>query len=95
MMRYLAIAVLLFAMPASAQEAVALKQGAGLDVVTKTCANCHTLNYIRMNSVFLTPSDWKAEVTKMQQAYGAPIDDATADTIVNYLSATYAAAPKS
>jgi mono/diheme cytochrome c family protein len=95
MVRYLAIAVVLSAAPALAQEQAALKPGPGLDVVTTTCANCHTLNYIRMNSVFLTPNDWKAEVAKMQQAYGAPIDDATADTIVKYLSATYAAAPKS
>jgi hypothetical protein len=31
----------------------------------------------------------------MQQAYGGPFDDATAEAIVKYLSATYAAAPKS
>jgi hypothetical protein len=48
-----------------------------------------------MNSVFLTPDEWKAEVSKMQQAYGGPFDDATAEAIVKYLSATYAAAPKS
>jgi hypothetical protein len=48
-----------------------------------------------MNSVFLTPDAWKAEVTKMREAFGAPIDDDTATTIVKYLSATYAAQPKS
>ena len=95
MMRYVAIAAVLFATPVLAQEAVTLKPGAGLDTVTTTCSNCHTLNYIKMNSVFLTPDDWKAEVTKMRQAYGGPFDDATADTIVKYLSANYAAAPKS
>jgi mono/diheme cytochrome c family protein len=95
MVRYLLIAVLLSTVPALAQEQVTLKPGPGLDVVTTTCSTCHTLNYIRMNSVFLTPDEWKAEVIKMQQAYGGPFDDATGATIVKYLSASYASAPKS
>jgi mono/diheme cytochrome c family protein len=78
-----------------AQEAVTLKPGPGQDVVTTSCSVCHTLNYIRMNSVFLTPDAWKAEVTKMREALGAPIDDDTANTIVKYLSANYAVQPKS
>lgn len=91
MIRSLIIASLVVATPALAQEQVTLKPGPGLDVVTSTCSTCHTLNYIRMNSPFLTPDGWKAEVTKMQQAYGGPFDDETAATIVRYLSATYAA----
>ena len=94
MFRYLTVA-LLFALPAFAQEPVPLKPGAGLDAVQATCGTCHTLNYIRMNSVFLTPDAWKAEVTKMRTALGAPIDDDTANTIVKYLSANYAVPPKS
>jgi mono/diheme cytochrome c family protein len=94
MIRYLFIALVLSTVPAFAQEQVTLKPGPGLDVVSTTCSTCHTLNYIKMNSVFLTPDAWKAEVTKMQQAYGGPFDDETAATIVKYLSATYAAAPK-
>ena len=93
MFRYLALA-LLSAAPALADEPT-LKPGPGLDVVQASCATCHTLNYIRMNSVFLTPDVWKAEVAKMRTAFGAPIDDSAADTIVKYLSETYAAAPKS
>ena len=95
MHRHLLVASLLFAAPALAQEQVPLKPGPGLDAVTASCSVCHTLNYIRMNSPFLTPDAWKAEVAKMRDAYGAPIDDETAATIVKYLSATYAAAPKS
>jgi mono/diheme cytochrome c family protein len=86
---------LLCAMPGVAQEAVTLKPGPGQNAATTSCAVCHTLNYIRMNSVFLTPDAWKAEVTKMREAYGAPIDDDTANTIVKYLSDTYAAQTKS
>ena len=95
MVRMFMAAALLCAAPALAQEQVALRPGPGLDAVTASCAICHTLNYIRMNSVFLTPDAWKAEVTKMREGYGAPIDDDTAATIVKYLSATYAVQPKS
>ena len=95
MFRYLTVALLLAAPAALADEPVALKPGPGLDAVQASCATCHTLNYIRMNSVFLTPDVWKAEVTKMRTALGAPIDDDTANTIIQYLSATYAAPPKS
>jgi sulfite dehydrogenase (cytochrome) subunit B len=95
MFRFLLVAPLLCATPTLAQEEVALKPSPGLDEVTTSCAVCHTLNYIKMNSVFLTPDAWKAEVTKMREALGAPIDDDTANTIVKYLSATYAAQPKS
>ena len=94
MIRYLTVALLLAA-PALAEEPVTLKPGAGLDAVKASCATCHTLNYIRMNSVFLTPDAWKAEVTKMRTAYGAPIDDDAADAIIKYLSASYGTAPKS
>ena len=94
MIRTLMIASLFFAAPALAEDVVTLKPGPDLDVVTTTCSVCHTLNYIRMNSVFLTPDAWKAEVTKMQKAFGAPFDDDAAASIVKYLSATYAAPPK-
>jgi mono/diheme cytochrome c family protein len=94
MYRYLTVALLL-ATPALAQEQVPLKPGAGLDAVQTTCGNCHTLNYIRMNSVFLTPDAWKAEVTKMRTALGGPFDEDTANTIIKYLSDNYAVQPKS
>jgi hypothetical protein len=94
MLRTLMMA-LLFVSPALAQEPVPLKSGQGLDAVQTSCAICHTLDYIRMNSPFLSPEQWKAEVTKMRTAFGAPIDDDTAETIIKYLSANYAAAPKS
>ena len=95
MFRYLLPVALFGATPAMAQEQVTLKPGPGLEAVTTSCSVCHTLNYIRMNSVFLTPDAWKAEVTKMRELLGAPIDDDTANTIVKYLSATYAVPPKS
>jgi mono/diheme cytochrome c family protein len=92
--RLLPIALFL-ATPALAEEQVSLKPGAGRDDVATACSVCHTLDYIRMNSTFLSPEAWKAEVTKMRDAYGAPIDDAAADSIIKYLSTTYSVQPKS
>jgi sulfite dehydrogenase (cytochrome) subunit B len=94
-MRSLLLASMFVVTPVLAQEQVTLKPGPNLDAVTTSCSVCHTLNYIRMNSPFLTPDAWKAEVTKMREGYGAPIDEDTAAAIVKYLSANYAAPPKS
>jgi hypothetical protein len=93
--RFLLAFALLGAAPAFAQEDAKLKPGPGVDAVSTSCSTCHTLNYIRMNSVFLTPDAWKAEVTKMRTALGAPIDAEMANVIVKYLSENYAAQPKS
>jgi hypothetical protein len=73
---------------AAAQEAI-LKPGTGEDVAEAGCATCHSLAYIQMNAPFMTPDVWKAEVTKMRAAFGAPIDDGAAATILTYLIANY------
>jgi mono/diheme cytochrome c family protein len=86
-------AVLGWAAAATAQTPAPLKPGTGDDLAQAFCSACHTSNYIIMNSPFLTPDAWKAEVTKMRSAFGAPIDDATAATIVAYLAKNYAVAP--
>lgn len=72
---------------------VPLKPGPGDDLTSAYCSACHTSNYIIMNSVFLTAEQWKAEVSKMRTAFGAPIDDATAAQITAYLTAQYAVKP--
>ena len=74
---------------ASAESA--LKPGEGREMVEVACGICHTTGYIQMNSPFLTPDAWKAEVTKMRTAFGAPLDDETAGVIVDYLRKSYAA----
>ncbi len=90
-MRILAItaAALLAAGAASAQEkAITLKPGPGLDKVEANCGTCHSLDYIQMNSPFLGAA-WDAEVGKMIKAFGAPIDDADAKAIADYLKKNY------
>lgn len=85
---------LLIAAPALAEEQpITLKAGDGLDAVQGNCGACHSLDYIAMNSPFPTPAVWDAEVTKMIKTFGAPIADADAKKIVDYLSKTYSAKP--
>jgi hypothetical protein len=81
------------AFPAAAQH-VPLAAGPGKDTVEAACATCHSLSYIPMNSRFMTPEVWKAEVTKMRGVFGAPIDDDAANQITAYLIAKYGAPPK-
>jgi mono/diheme cytochrome c family protein len=86
----LAAAIALLASPAFADEmTVNLKKGSGLDKVEGNCAACHTLAYIPMNSPFLNAAGWDAEVNKMIKGYGAPIDEADAKAIADYLKANY------
>jgi sulfite dehydrogenase (cytochrome) subunit B len=78
------------AVPAAAQEKpVQLKKAPGLDKVEANCASCHSLDYIEMNSPFPSPALWDAEVTKMIKTFGAPIEDADAKAIAEYLKQNY------
>ncbi|HML12284.1 MAG TPA: cytochrome c [Xanthobacteraceae bacterium] len=93
-MRTLAIALLaaLTAAPAAAEEKpVTLKKGPGLEQVEANCSACHSLDYIQMNSPFLTSATWDAEIAKMINVFGAPISEADAHAIGDYLKANYGA----
>ena len=80
----------LIALPAAADEKlVQLKKATGLDKVEANCQACHSLDYIPMNSPFPNAALWDAEVAKMIKAYGAPIEDADAKAIAEYLKANY------
>ena len=86
----IAFAAALLAGTAFADEQVfKLKPGPGLDKVEGNCQACHTLAYIPMNSVYMNAAGWSAEVTKMIKAYGAPVDDADAKAIAEYLAKNY------
>ena len=86
----IALVAALIASPAfAAEQVIKLKQAPGVDKVEANCGACHTLAYIPMNSPFLKPAVWDAEVTKMIKAFGAPIDEADAKTIAEYLKKNY------
>jgi len=71
------------------EQVIKLKPGAGLDKVEANCQACHSLSYIPMNSPFLKPAAWDAEIGKMIKVMGAPIDEADAKAIAAYLKANY------
>ena len=85
------VALALSALAAAQAEepAVPLKDAPGHEVVEGNCAACHSLDYIRTNSPFMTAKVWEVEVTKMINAFGAPIDPADAKTITDYLARNY------
>ena len=90
MRSFIFIAVALMATAAAAQEKpVQLKQAPGLDKVEGNCSGCHSLDYVPMNSAFLNAAGWDAEVAKMINAFGAPIDQADAKIIADYLKSNY------
>ena len=79
-----------FALPAAAQEkTIELKNASGRDKVESNCSGCHSLDYIPMNSPFPNAALWDAEVTKMIKAFGAPIGEADAKIIADYLKKNY------
>lgn len=85
-----AVAAALAAGIVLAQERrIDLKDGPGRDKVEANCASCHSLDYIPGNSPFMNRQVWDAEVTKMIKAYGAPISDADAKEIIDYLAKNY------
>lgn len=83
-------ALLAFGSIALAEEQpVPLKDAPGRDVVENTCSVCHSLDYIRTNSPFMTPQVWEAEVNKMINVFGAPASPADAKAIIDYLVKNY------
>lgn len=72
-------------------ETAALKPGPNLEVVQNNCTACHSVDYIKTQpqGPKFKKDFWQAEVTKMIKVFGAPIDDADAGKIVDYLSQNY------
>lgn len=72
-------------------ETAAFKPGPNRDAVLNNCAACHSADYIQTQprGPKFTRDFWQAEVTKMIKVYGAPIDEADAAKIVDYLTSAY------
>jgi mono/diheme cytochrome c family protein len=73
------------------EETAAFKSGPNLEVVQSNCAACHSADYINTQpqGPKFKKDFWHAEVMKMINVYGAPIDEADVGKIVEYLSQTY------
>jgi len=82
--------LLIAAAPALAQESqLRLRDGPGRQLVEANCVMCHSLDYIPMNSPFLDRKGWEASVNKMIKVMGAPIAEADAQKIADYLAGQY------
>jgi sulfite dehydrogenase (cytochrome) subunit B len=65
-----------------------LKPGPGSEVAQRGCMLCHSTDYI----VTQPPGDqkqWDGVVTKMIKVYGAPLSEADAKTVAEYLARQY------
>ncbi len=69
-------------------QAPRLADAAGQEAFTGNCLNCHSARYVLMQPRF-PRKVWRAEVTKMVEAYKATIAPAQQQQIVNYLTAAY------
>ena len=86
---WLALALMAAASARAEEQLVPLKEGPGQQVVEDNCGSCHSLDYLRSNSLFLDRKGWQSEVTKMTNAFGAPVTPEEAKTIVDYLVKNY------
>lgn len=65
-------------------ETARFKSGPGVDTALQSCMTCHSVDYIYMQPP-LTREQWRGEVVKMKNAFGAPFPESDVDTIVTYL----------
>ncbi|HET8540322.1 MAG TPA: c-type cytochrome [Anaeromyxobacter sp.] len=84
-----AVSILLLAAARADEGQVQLGEGPGKEAVVASCATCHSLDYIPMNSPFLDAKGWEASVNKMIKVMGAPISPEDAAQIREYLTAHY------
>lgn len=73
------------------EEQIRLADGPGRDSTATHCVTCHSLDYIQMNAPLMSRATWQKSVRKMIDKFGAPIDEADAAQILDYLSEHYAA----
>lgn len=74
---------------AADETSIVLADGPGLDRTQASCAMCHSLDYIQMNSPFLDRAGWERTVNKMIHVMGAPISAEDTLAIIGYLAAHY------
>lgn len=95
--RALAFALVLLAAAVAGAEEItlpadhaygALKPGPGAEVTQKNCVPCHATDYIVMQPRG-DQKQWDGVVTKMIKVFGAPVSEADAKVIGEYLARQY------
>ena len=70
-------------------DAAVFPDGPNVKTVIQNCLACHSADMV-LDQPLLPRATWTAEITKMRNVYKAPIGDADAALIVDYLAATHA-----
>jgi hypothetical protein len=81
-----------FACAAADETTVRMKEAPETVALVASCSGCHSLDYIQMNSTFMKRAGWEATVKKMVAVMGAPVTDAEATKLVDYLTREYGVA---
>ena len=61
----------------------------GYTIALQKCGICHSADYINLQPPSMSLSQWTAEMTKMQHAYGAPIDETEIKLLGVYFATIY------
>ncbi|AVI65862.1 cytochrome C552 [Shewanella sp. WE21] len=64
----------------------------GYIIAEQKCNICHSSNYISYQPPGMTQAQWTAEMHKMHQNYGAPINEQQINSLGAYLSVAYGSA---
>jgi mono/diheme cytochrome c family protein len=89
----LAVVAALASASALADETkIRMKDGPEVTTLLANCSGCHSLDYVQMNSRFMKRASWEAEVKKMVSVMGAPVSEADAAKLVDYLTREYGVA---
>ena len=70
----------------------ALEERPGVQLTRNSCGICHSTDYI-VTQPRGDAKQWEGVVTKMLKVYGAPISEADAKAIVEYLATAYGPRP--
>lgn len=87
--RFLLIALLMSLLANKALAEPEAAAGEGREMFIARCTSCHSLDYVEMHARFGTRALWESQVTKMRNAYKAPMSDEDAKVIVAYLERQY------
>ena len=68
------------------------KAAPGVELAQANCLICHSTEYVSTQPP-MPRKYWEATVKKMKEKFGAPMPDAQVAALVDYLAATYGAAP--
>jgi sulfite dehydrogenase (cytochrome) subunit B len=71
------------------EETATLRPGPDMETARDNCMSCHSVDYINTQPPVRGKEFWEGEVRKMIKSYHAPISEADAKTIADYLSNAY------